>query len=181
MAFTTLSDDDVKEFWRLSGIYWREAKRCEGAGAYLAGCVMIGSALETLLCLMVDAHDEEAERTGKLPVRRGKPKPLLNWDLGELLRVAKAAGWLPSALDHEHDKWDGRKAHIGDHAEVLRELRNLVHPGRYRKAHFRRRVTARYLRWQFEVALLCRDWLAHHNNEALRERLRAAETEPPHR
>lgn len=91
-SFETLSEKEAAEFWRLSGVYWREARRCEAAKAYLAGCVMIGSALETLLCLMVDAHDEEAECTDKVPIRGGKPKPLLDWNLAELLRVAKYSG-----------------------------------------------------------------------------------------
>lgn len=133
---------------------------------------MIGSALETLLCLMVDAHDEEAERTHKIPMRGGKPKPLLDWNLAELLRVAKAAGWLPSGLDLE-DEWNTRKARIGDYAEVVREVRNLAHPGRYRKEHFRKRVTSRYLRQQFDVAMACRDWLVAHNNAVLRKNLAA--------
>jgi hypothetical protein len=47
MSFDTLSDDDSKELYRLSRFYWREARRCEKAGAYLAGCVVLGSALET--------------------------------------------------------------------------------------------------------------------------------------
>jgi len=47
MPFDTLSDDDAKELYRLSRFYWREARRCEKAGAYLAGCVVLGSALGT--------------------------------------------------------------------------------------------------------------------------------------
>jgi hypothetical protein len=42
----------------------------------------------------------------------------LNWKYIELLRVAKAANWLPSALDLEND-WSNRKARIGDYAEVV--------------------------------------------------------------
>ena len=65
MAFTTLSDEEEKELYRLSRIYWQEAERCEGAKAYLAGCVMLGSALESLLIIMVNAHSDEAESTGQ--------------------------------------------------------------------------------------------------------------------
>jgi len=34
------------------------------------------------------------------------------------------------------------------------------------------RVTARYLRQQFDVVEICRDWLVAHNNKALLESLK---------
>ena len=35
MPFTTLTDEEEKELYRLSRFYWREALRCEEAKAYL--------------------------------------------------------------------------------------------------------------------------------------------------
>ena len=171
MALTTLDDDEEKELLRLSSFYWREAKRCEKAKAYLAGCVMLGSALEALLILMVNIFDDEAERTGKIPLRKGKPKPLLEWDLADLLKVAKAAQWLPATLDL-NDYWNERKARVGDYAEVVRQLRNLAHPARYCGDLFGKRFTAKYLHGQFRFMLLCRNWLAERNNRTLPERTR---------
>lgn len=173
MSFTTLTDEEEEELYRLQRLYWREALRCEETKAYLAGCVMLGSALETLLILMVNCYHDEANQTGKVPVYKGKPKPLLQWKFIELLRVAKAANWLPSQLDL-NDDWSNRKARVGDYAEVVRMVRNLVHPASYAEEHYRSRVTARYLQRQFEVVLLCRDWLAEHNNKSLREHMKAA-------
>lgn len=172
MTFVTLTGQEERELGRLSSFYWNEALRCEESKAYLAGCVMLGSALEALLMLMVNAHDEEAAATGEIPVRKGKPLPLLEWRVAELLRVAKSAGWLPSGLDL-NDDWNTRKAKVGDYAEVSRMIRNLVHPSRYAKDHAQKRVTARYLKRQFEIALTCRDWLAERNNKSLREHMRA--------
>ena len=166
MAITSLTDEEQKELWRLQRFYWKEAIRCEEAKAYLAGCVMLGSALETVLILMIDVHSLEAENTGKVPNSNGKPKPLLKWDLAELLTVAKAAGWLPTALDL-NDDWNWRRAKVGDYAELVRMMRNLAHPARYLKDHHGRRVTNKYLQRQFEVVLACRDWLAAHNNREL--------------
>lgn len=166
MTFSTLNDEEEKEFYRLHRFYWKEAERCEKAKAHLAGCVMLGSALETLLILMVNIFPEETEQTGHLPLAKGKPKPLLDWNLAELLKVAKATKWLPSALNL-NDDWNDRKARIGDHAEIVRMLRNLAHPARYRTDHFRKRVTKKYLQRQFEVVEACRDWLVENNNEAL--------------
>jgi len=173
MPFTTLTEDEEKELWRLNRFYWKEAKRCEEAKAYLAGCVMLGSALENILMLMISLYHDDADRTGKVPHAKGKPKPLLKWDLVELLRVAKAAGWLPAGLKLG-DPWDSRKARVGDYAEAAREMRNLAHPARYVQDLPRVRVTKRYLQRQFEIVLACRDWLAAHNN---RELLKAIEEE----
>jgi len=133
---------------------------------------MLGSALETLLILIINVFSDEAEATGKLPLTKGKPKPLLDWGLAELLRVAKAANWLPSALDL-NDDWNNRKAQIGDYAEVVRMVINLAHPARYRKDHFGGRITPKYLTRQFEVVGLCRDWLVEHNNKSLLEHMKA--------
>lgn len=172
MPFTTLTDEEEREVYRLQRVYWREARRCQKAKAYLAGCVMLGSALETLLILMISVYPDEAEQTGKVPCYKGAPKPLLEWRLIELLRVAKVAGWLPSNLNLD-DRWCNRRARIGDYAEVVRGVRNLVHPIRYVEDHRGRRVTARFLQRQFDVVRLCRDWLMHHNKKHLIEYMKA--------
>ena len=171
--FTTLTEQEEQEFWRLYRFYWREAERCEEAKAYLAACVMLGSALEALLVLMINVYDEEADATGRVPTKGGKSEPLLAWDLAELLRVAKATNWLPTGLALDDD-WNSRKAKVGDYAEVVRMIRNLAHPGRYVKEHLGRRVTKKYLQRQFDVVDACRDWLSDHNNRAVLAHMTAA-------
>jgi hypothetical protein len=171
MPFTTLTDEEEKELNRLSRFYWQEALRCQEAKAYLAGCVMLGSALETLLILMVNVYSDEVDQTGKVPMVQGKPKRLLDWQYVELLRAAKAAQWLPSALNLQ-DRWSNRKARIGDYAEVVRQVRNLAHPARYTEDHRGKRVTRKNLQRQFEIVLLCRDWLSERNNKSLREHMK---------
>lgn len=173
MAITPLTEDEEKELGRLNRFYWKEATRCETAKAYLAGCVMIGSALETVLILMISCYSEEVEKTGKFPSLKGKPKPLLKCNLAELLKIAKAAGWLPTSLDLS-EKWNWRKAKVGDYAEVVRMVRNLAHPARYLQDNPGGRITSKYLQRQFDIVLACRDWLAAHNN---RELLKAIEEE----
>ena len=127
---------------------------------------MLGSALETILILMISLYDDEADQTGRVPYRNGRPKPLLKWDFIDLIAVAKTAGWLPAGLKLADD-WDWRKARVGDFAEVVRMMRNLAHPNRYLSDHSRKRVTKKYLRRQFKIVLNCRDWLVAHNNRAL--------------
>jgi hypothetical protein len=174
MPFTTLTEDEERELWRLQRYYWKEALRCEQTKAYLAGCVMLGSALETVLILMISLYHDEAHRTGKAPHNKGKPKPLLKWDLIDLIAVAKAAGWLPAGLKLGDD-WDWKQARVGDFAEVVRMVRNLAHPARYLKDHPRGRVTKKYLQRQFEIVLACRDWLAAHNNRELLKHIKEEE------
>lgn len=172
MTFEALDEAAKRELYRLYRYYWREADRCRTANAYLAGCVMLGSALETILMLIVSVYPEEAEATGRVPMSRGQPKPLLNWSLLELLRVAKCARWLPSGFPDGEDEWVTRNAKVGDYAEVARSIRNLAHPARYFLDHPRKRVTARFLDQQFEVVLACQEWLERHNNDQLRENMR---------
>jgi hypothetical protein len=174
MPFSTLTEEEEKELWRLNRFYWKEAERCEEAKAFLAGCVMLGSALENILILMISLYEKDADHTGKVPLKNGKPKPILKWDLVELLAVAKAAGWLPAALNPGED-WDSRKARVGDYAEVARMMRNLAHPARYLKDHPRGRMTKRFLQRQFEIVLACRDWLAAHNNRELLKAIKEEE------
>ena len=172
MAFETLDEVAERELYRLYRYYWREAQRCRTAKAYLAGCVMLGSALETILMLIVSVYPEEVEATGRVPLSKGQPKPLLNWSLQELLRVAKCARWLPSGFPDGKTQWITRNAKVGDYAEDARSIRNLVHPARYFLDHPGKRVTARFLDQQFKVVLACHRWLERHNNDHLREDMR---------
>lgn len=136
--------EEEAELHRLYRMYRIESRKCLRSGAYLAACIMSGAALEVMLMLATSAFSDEATATGKLPKKKGKvPKPLLDWNLAELLTVAKAAGWLPSALQLT-ERWNRRKAKIGDYAEVARMLRNLVHPEKYIGDNFKRNVTKNY-------------------------------------
>jgi hypothetical protein len=160
-----LAEDQTKELYRLQGFYLKEAKRCEDAKAHLAGCVMVGSAVECLLILFTNIFFEEAIASGKAPKNRdGKIKHLLEWTLADLLGVAKAANWFPETIK-------GEKAAIRDSASTLKQIRNLVHPARYLKDHHGKRVTRKFLDFSFETALDARNWLLDKNNADLLKRL----------
>ena len=135
---------------------------------------MAAASLETLLILIVNVYSNEAMATGKAPTKKGAVKPLMQWGLSDLLRVAKSAGWLPAGLTLG-SSWDRRKAKIGDHAEVVREVRNLVHPARYVEDHRGKRVTAKYLHRQFEVVDACIEWLVHHSEKSPRGHMQREE------
>ena len=133
---------------------------------------MLGAALEALLILMVNCYSDDADQTGKAPTMKGKSKPLLEWKFTELLRVAKAANWRPLQFGL-NEEWYSGKARIGDYAKGVRKGRNLVHPASYATEHYRSRVTAKYLQWQFDVVLHCRDWLSERNNKTPLEHMKA--------
>jgi hypothetical protein len=88
----------------------------------------------------------------------------VDWDLSDLIKVAKTTKWFHFGLDPKGN-WNGRKAKIGDYAEVARMIRNLVHPGYYLREHTPSRLTAKYLRHPLEILSLCRDWPEKHNSE----------------
>lgn len=169
----TLTGTQEVELYRLLRFYNREADRCSEAHAFLAGCVMAGAELETALLLMVNIYPDEAVTTDKCPRRKKSIKPLLDWNLGELLRVAKAAGWLPSALVYGEDEWSNRKAKVGDYAEVVREMRNLAHPARYMEDHYRKRVTRKHLGLVFETINSASSWLYARIEKSLIERMKS--------
>jgi len=72
MPFATLTDEEEKELYRLQRFCGQEALRREESKAYLAGCVMLGSALETILIFMVNINSDEAEQTGNVPTKRAR-------------------------------------------------------------------------------------------------------------
>jgi hypothetical protein len=135
--------------------------------AYLAGCSMMGAALEASLLAFANCYQREALNSPAAPTKRGKVKPLAKWSLAELLAVAKKQGWLPSSLTLD-EEWNGNRAQIGDWAEVLRQIRNLIHPVRYMLDLPRKRITKRYLETAFEIFEVATDYLLNKIGESLR-------------
>jgi len=115
--------------------YKQEAEKSAGAGAYLAGCVMLGAALEGSLLVMSECYRDEIERSISAPRdKRGKVKSPYSWHLWQLLDVAGELNWLPARLSPNEDiefEEALNKGDIGDFVELVREIRNLVHPGKY--------------------------------------------------
>ncbi len=62
MSDFALTEEQYNEVFRLSRAYYREAHRCRDGKAYLAGCVMMGAALEASLLAFVDCYIDEALR-----------------------------------------------------------------------------------------------------------------------
>ncbi len=173
----SMRDREFNEILRLSNLYRREASRCRNARAYLAGCVMLGGALEAVLVATAMSFWGEAKRARCVPKKSGKVRPVAGWDLGQLLGVARELRWLPAGLDRGQT-WDVRRAKIGDYADALRQVRNLVHPGSYLRTQSPARVTKRYLEMYFEVLDVSVGWLQHKVVEDLRNRLDLEQARP---
>ena len=130
------------------GNYDAEANLCENAGAYLASCIMMSARIEGLLLICVSTFPEEAERAlRRLQETKQIGKGLrlnsaLGWDLGRLLKVAEEAQWLPSQLTRFFPL-PPLAADTSNplFADRIRELRNLVHPGRLVRERNGRTIT----------------------------------------
>jgi len=153
-----LSEELYNEVLRRAGIYRRQAEKCLDYKAFLAGCIMIGATFEAVLLAFDNCYPEEAFTSQAAPRRQASVKPLLEWSLADLLAVVKERNWLPSGLSRD-DEWDEASAHIGDYSEVIREIRNLVHPARYIVDFPRKRITRRYLESCFEILDVASDYL----------------------
>jgi hypothetical protein len=159
MADFELTDEQYDDLFRVIQLYNREARRCRAGGAPLAGCVMIGAAVEATLLAMANCYSDEVLASEVKPTRKGAPKPLIDWSLAQLLRVAKDLNWLPSQLALE-EEFDGDRAEIGDYVEILRMVRNLVHPARHIVDLPRGAITKRYLSLAFDVLDAAEDFLS---------------------
>jgi len=116
------------------GEYGLEAERCANVGAHLASCIMLAATIEGQLVICVSSFPEEAESALKRlqesnQINRGlKLNSILEWDLGQLLKVAREAQWLPSKVE----RFPFPVAYTSEvlSAQYIQNLRNLVHPGR---------------------------------------------------
>jgi len=94
-----------------------EARTCREYGAHLSSVIMLGSVLEGVLHDVAIQHHAEASRCQLAPKdRNGRPRPIQQWSLIQLVDVAHACGWI---------ELDARRF-----SHELREYRNMVHPAR---------------------------------------------------
>lgn len=168
MSTFDLSEDIYNEVIRLANLYHRQAKKCQGANAYLAGCIMMGASFEALLLSFANCYPDEAVKSPVAPRKKGEVKPLIEWTLANLLAVVKERNWLPSALS-TNEEWDDAKAQIGDYGEVMKDIRNLVHPARYAVDMPRKRITKKYLEGSLEIVEVACDYLMERIGESLQE------------
>lgn len=110
--YQLVQDDSLAE---VLSFRWEEAQKCVDGEAYLAAIVMMGSILEGVLLNRFERSLEVGNRARRSPKdRTGKPKPLQQWGLSNMIDVAHEVGWL--------------QGDIRRFSHALRDSRNLVHP-----------------------------------------------------
>ncbi len=115
--------------------YEREASRAAEARLYYAACALIGSALEGAILAMCTVYDKEVEtHLRALPSNQRPPRAAQDWTLNHCIKIASALGWLPT----RNSLRSRRK--IGDWVHLVRELRNLIHPGKHVRDYPRIRI-----------------------------------------
>jgi hypothetical protein len=107
--------------------YELEAKAAAKATAFTAAVTMLGAAMEGLLLLRCLRSKTKAMQNAKALSQKLRPKntsTLTRWSFDNLIQVCLHAGWLPlietTTLSIKPD----------DLAQLLKQMRNQVHPGR---------------------------------------------------
>jgi hypothetical protein len=115
---------------------------------------MLGAALEGSLLALCSLYPKEvAAAMAALPSDKRPKGPMDRWTLDNLIRVANHLGWLPQR------KGTRGPFKIGDWVQLLRDLRNLAHPGRHLREYPRITVAAVNFRSAEEVFEAANDWL----------------------
>jgi len=99
---------------------------------------MLGATVEAMLIAVINLFYDEVRQV--VIAKKWKLEELLKWDLGRLLEVAKDAKLLPEKLNL-HPKMDSRAVKDPIPTDVIREVRNLVHPGRYLRERGGKEIT----------------------------------------
>ena len=175
-----LSSEQGGEILSIATLYKREAKKCFRAKAYLSGCVLMGAAMEALLFSAINCFPWKIASVKCAPKSKGEIKRLDRWTFSELLAVAIELNLLPSGLSSE-DKWSSAHAKIGDYANLVRKIRNLIHPVRYVNDFSRKRVTKKYLEACFVIVDAAADYLYLLVSTSLKIMLEEKERRSAHR
>lgn len=104
----------------------RESRVCAKSKAYYSACVMRGAATEALLLEMAIQNEESVIKAME-ELRRKKEirsQNLKRLTLDELLKIAKYLEWLPQY------KYKERLFDLPWWAELIKDTRNAIHPGR---------------------------------------------------
>lgn len=104
-----------------------EASRAASATAYTAGVILLAAALEGLLLIRCLRSKRKAIRTASALPRKQRsrfPDDPTKWWFETLITTCLSAGWLPR-ISTEYALYDPAAL-----ADLLRNMRNLVHPGR---------------------------------------------------
>jgi signal recognition particle subunit SEC65 len=151
--------------------YHREARRCSRIHAYLAASIMQASALEASLqamCFLYPEHVKKTTSHRRKRFRRGRNRAL-EFTLNELIKIASELGWFPPTTITLGTK----KTNLTELAHQVREIRNLVHPGKWAREHSRTtKINKQLYESVFEVFDVATSWLLHRVERSLLRHMR---------
>ncbi|HHY45431.1 MAG TPA: hypothetical protein GX512_06965 [Firmicutes bacterium] len=150
MADDKGSLNSLCEIIALFTFYRDEAERCRESGAYLASCVLLASALEAALLAMAECFAREVSEFTRRSRAKELSRPRKEWGLSQLLLIARNLDWLPSS-HREIESLDPHDAKVGDYIEVVRVIRNLIHPGIYLREYPGEAITEKHLDISYRV------------------------------
>ncbi len=117
---------------KLAGTLAEEAEACAKAALWRGALVLLGSSLEAALLATVAAAEDELRASGALPLPSKRQTPLIRYALGDLIQVARDAGWLEHALPKTDDRFAALSGTVGGAVTFLVLVRNAAtHPGNY--------------------------------------------------
>jgi hypothetical protein len=167
--FKPLSDGRYEHLLALQRQYQREARRSAKAKAYLGACVLAGAELEANLIAMCTLYDREVNGYLATLTAGRPPHNLDRWTLEHLIKVAVALRWLLSR------KRANAPRTVGEWVELLRELRNLVHPGKHLRDYPRVRIGRLHYADARAVLKAANSWLLRRVETGLRASIERAE------
>jgi len=157
------------EIIALFTFYRDEAERCRQSGAYLASCVLLASALEAALLAMAECFAGEVAEFTRKSKAKELQRPRKEWGLSQLLLVARNLEWLPSS-HKEITTLDPHDAKVGDYVEVVRVIRNLIHPAIYLREYPGEAITEKHLDISYKVLELACECLSERLDRALKSK-----------
>jgi hypothetical protein len=111
---------------------------------------------------MCNLQVEEVEQmVGSLPSADRPRGPMDRWSMDDLIMLAKRLGWLPARV---HPR--GRRR-IGDLSLLVKELRNLAHPGKHIREYPNVRLRKAHYEDARAIFATATNWLYHHNARGL--------------
>jgi len=154
----------------LATFYHREAGKCVRGKAYLAAVVMQMAALEAALQAMCFLYPGEIKKTDVYRKKkfRSKRNKALDFSLNQLINIADELSWFPK----KRITWAGKRTSLAGFAHEIREIRNLVHPGKYA---LRKWYDMKFNKGTYEVTCeifdVATSWLLHRVEQSLLKRV----------
>jgi len=120
---------------------------------------MLGAALEAGLLTMVFLYPKEVTHTRTYRSKKKPARDVAKWGLFDLLKVARELSWIPSVLPIDSiARLSGvdpevamSKGDLSYFADFVREVRGIVHPGRYMALWKGKRITKNYYGFCYDV------------------------------